>query len=130
MNCNYFFYRTDINTTKDKEDIYMSVTAISKANFEQEVLQSDIPVLVDFWAPWCGYCRRLSPVIDQLDSTYEGRLSIRKADIDEEPELADSYDVETIPTLFLFQKGKEPVYLVAPQAKVQVTDWLKENGVE
>ena len=108
----------------------MSVTAIGKANFEQEVLQSEIPVLVDFWAPWCGYFRRLSPVIDQLDSAYEGRLSIRKVDIDEEPELADSYDVETIPTLFLFQKGKEPVYLVAPQAKVQVTDWLKENGVE
>ena len=108
----------------------MSVTAIGKVNFDKEVLQSELPVLVDFWAPWCGYCRRLSPVIDQLDAAYEGRLSIRKVNIDEEPELADTYEVETIPTLYLFQKGKPPVSVIAPQAKSQVTDWLKENGVD
>ena len=108
----------------------MSVTAIGKVNFDKVVLQSELPVLVDFWAPWCGYCRRLSPVIDQLDAAYEGRLSIRKVNIDEEPELADTYEVETIPTLYLFQKGKAPVSVIAPQAKSQVTDWLKENGVD
>ena len=108
----------------------MSVTAIGKVNFDKEVLQSELPVLVDFWAPWCGYCRRLSPVIDQLDAAYEGRLSIRKVNIDEEPELADTYEVETIPTLYLFQKGKTPVSVIAPQAKSHVTDWLKENGVD
>lgn len=108
----------------------MSVTAIGKVNFDKEVLQSELPVLVDFWAPWCGYCRRLSPVIDQLDAAYEGRLSIRKVNIDEEPELADTYEVETIPTLYLFQKGKAPVSVIAPQAKSQVTDWLKENVVD
>ena len=75
----------------------MSVTAIGKVNFDKEVLQSELPVLVDFWAPWCGYCRRLNPVIDQL---------------------------------YLFQKGKAPVSVIAPQAKSQVTDWLKENGVD
>ena len=108
----------------------MSVTAIGKVNFDKEVLQSELPVLVDFWAPWCGYCRRLSPVIDQLDAAYEGRLSIRKVNIDEEPELADTYEVETIPTLYLFQKGKAPVSVIAPQAKSQVADWLRENGVD
>ena len=108
----------------------MSVTNITAENFNTEVLESEKPVLLDFWAPWCGYCRRLSPVIDQLDAAYEGRLSIRKVNIDEEPELADTYEVETIPTLYLFQKGKAPVSVIAPQAKSQVTDWLKENGVD
>ena len=108
----------------------MSVTTIGKANFEKEVLQSDLPVIVDFWAPWCGYCRRLSPVVDQLDGAYEGRLVIGIINIDDEPELAEKYAVETIPTLMLFQKGKEPAVIIAPQSRGQVTEWLKENGVE
>ena len=107
----------------------MAVVHVTGDTFEQEVLKAEGKVLVDFWAPWCGYCRRLNPVIDQLDAAYEGRLSIRKVNIDEEPELADTYEVETIPTLYLFQKGKAPVSVIAPQAKSQVTDWLKENGV-
>lgn len=108
----------------------MSVTTIGKENFEKEVLQSDLPVMVDFWAPWCGYCRRLSPVIDQLAGSLDGRLVIGKINIDDEPALAEKYQVETIPTLLLFQKGKEPAEIIAPQSRNQVTDWLKENGVE
>ena len=108
----------------------MAILHVNDNGFDREVLQDSGTVLVDFWAPWCGYCRRLNPVIDQLDAAYEGRLSIRKVNIDEEPELADTYEVETIPTLYLFQKGKAPVSVIAPQAKSQVTDWLKENGVD
>lgn len=108
----------------------MSVTTIGKANFEKEVLQSELPVLVDFWAPWCGYCRRLSPVIDQLAGDYEDRLVIGKINIDDDPELADKYAVETIPTLMLFKKGAQPVEIIAPQSRGQVTEWLRENGVE
>jgi thioredoxin 1 len=125
-----FLQKPNNNLQKIKGGLFMSVTTIGKANFEKEVLQSDLPVIVDFWAPWCGYCRRLSPVVDQLDGAYEGRLVIGKINIDDEPELAEKYAVETIPTLMLFQKGKEPAVIIAPQSRGQVTEWLKENGVE
>ncbi len=108
----------------------MSVFSITNNNYHEEVVTSGKPVLLDFWAPWCGYCRRLSPVVDQLDGAYEGRLVIGKINIDDEPELAEKYTVETIPTLMLFQKGKEPAVIIAPQSRGQVTEWLKENGVE
>ena len=101
----------------------MSVTTIGKANFEKEVLQSDLPVMVDFWAPWCGYCRRLSPVVDQLDGAYEGRLVIGKINIDDEPELAEKYTVETIPTLLVFRNGQAGEPLIAPGSKAQIVEW-------
>ena len=75
---------------------------------KKEVLQSDLPVMVDFWAPGAVTAAGLSPVVDQLDGAYEGRLVIGKINIDDEPELAEKYTVETIPTLMLFQKGKNP----------------------
>ena len=101
----------------------MSDTTIGKAKYEKEVLQSDLPVMVDFWAPWCGYCRRLSPVVDQLDGAYEGRLVIGKINIDDEPELAEKYTVETIPTLLVFRNGQAGEPLIAPGSKAQIVEW-------
>ena len=81
---------------------------VGKDNFEQEVLQSDVPVLVDFYAPWCGPCRAIAPSIDALASEYEGRAKVVKLNVDDEVEIESKYGVKTIPTLIYF-KGGQPV---------------------
>ena len=80
---------------------------ITKENFEQEVLKSDIPVLVDFWATWCGPCQMIAPTIEMLAQEYEGKVKVGKIDVDEEQEIAMKYGVASIPTLVLFEDGKE-----------------------
>lgn len=106
----------------------MSVIKITKDNFKKEALSANEPVLVDFWAPWCGYCRQISPAIDQLAENYTGKLRVGKINTDEQPDLAEQFQVMTIPTLLLFQNGKVSAPLVAPKTKGQIDSWLKENG--
>ncbi|MGL4722380.1 MAG: thioredoxin [Desulfovibrionaceae bacterium] len=79
---------------------------ITDMTFEQEVLQSTSPVLVDFWAPWCAPCRALAPIIDSLAIEYKDNVKIVKIDIDENPDVATKYGVRSIPTLILFDKGQ------------------------
>lgn len=82
------------------------VRSVTGAEFEREVLQADGLVLVDFWATWCPPCRRLAPTVDALAVEYQGRLSVAKVDIDESPELAQRYGIQSIPTLMLFRDGR------------------------
>ena len=75
-------------------------------NFQDEVLNSELPVLVDFWAPWCGPCQMMGPVIDKLATEYEGKIKIGKLNVDENPEISSQYDIQGIPAFKIFQGGK------------------------
>ncbi len=81
---------------------------VSDATFASDVLQSSTPVLVDFWAPWCGPCRMIAPIVESLAAAYQGRLAVAKLNVDENPQTAQKYQVMGIPTLILFRDG-EPV---------------------
>jgi thioredoxin 1 len=83
----------------------MSEIIITEDNFEKEVLKADKPVLLDFWAPWCGPCKMIAPAVTQLAQKYEGRLTVGKVNVDETGSLADRFNVNSIPTLMIFKSG-------------------------
>lgn len=101
----------------------MSLT-ITKDNFKSEVLDSPLPVLLDFWAPWCGPCRMVAPVIDQLAAEVEGRAKVGKINVDEQAELAQSFGVMSIPTLVVMNDGKAKRKLVGAHSKEQLKELL------
>lgn len=84
----------------------MAVIKITANNFEEEVVKSDVPVLVDFWAPWCGPCQMQGPVVDEAAQDMAGKLKVGKLNVDEEGSLAQKYNVMSIPTMILFQNGE------------------------
>ena len=100
----------------------MAVVTITKENFEQEVLQSTKPVLLDFWASWCGPCRMLSPIVDEV-AEERTDVKVGKVNVDEQPELAERFGVETIPTLLVFRNGQAGEPLIAPGSKAQIVEW-------
>jgi thioredoxin len=92
-------------------------TAVTESSFEQEVLQSDKPVIVDFWAEWCGPCHAVSPVLDKIAEERGGELRLVKVNIDEEPALAQKYGIVSIPTIVLFKSGEPAAAAIGAQPK-------------
>ena len=102
------------------------IAELSDANFAQEVLQASQPVLVDFWAPWCGPCRQITPVIEQLAEENMGSAKVLKVNIDENPQTAQQLNVMSIPTLIVFKDGQEARRFVGVQSKARLQDALNE----
>jgi thioredoxin 1 len=95
-------------------------------NFEKEVIESEIPVLVDFWAVWCGPCKMLTPTIDQLSSEYEGKVKIGKVNVDENQEIAAKYGIMSIPTIMIFKNGQVVEQFIGVQPKTVYAEALNK----
>ena len=103
------------------------IANISDDSFETEVLQSDTPVLVDFWAEWCGPCKMIAPILDEIASEYGDKLKVVKLNIDENPVTPPKYGVRGIPTLMLFKSGEVVATQVGALSKSQLTDFLRSE---
>lgn len=104
-----------------------SALTITDDTFEQEVLNSEIPVLVDFWAPWCGPCRMVAPVVEELAADYDERVKVAKVNVDESTKVASDYKIRSIPTLLIFKGGKPVETLVGAMPKTALASTLDKH---
>ena len=107
----------------------MSTVKVTDQTFEQDVLKSDKPVLVDFWAEWCGPCKQIAPALDQISEELADLVTIAKLDIEESPGIPTRYGVRGIPTMMLFRGGQMASMKVGAMPKQKILDWLNEAGV-
>ena len=105
----------------------MSIKHTSDASFDTDVLKSDTPVLVDYWAEWCGPCKMIAPLLDEVSKDYDGRLQVAKVNVDENQAIASKYGIRGIPTLMLFKNGQQIATKVGALSKSQLTLFLDSH---
>jgi thioredoxin 1 len=101
--------------------------SVTDSTFKQEVLESDVPVLVDFWAPWCGPCRMVAPVVDEIADQYVGQVKVVKVNTDENPSIASQYGIRSIPTLMIFKGGQRVDMVVGAVPKSTLAQTLEKH---
>ncbi|NEO84344.1 MAG: thioredoxin [Spirulina sp. SIO3F2] len=104
----------------------MAATPVTDSTFKAEVIESQVPVLVDFWAPWCGPCRMVAPVVDEISQQYEGQVKVVKINTDENPGVASQYGIRSIPTLMLFKGGQRVDMVVGAVPKTTLANTLEK----
>ncbi len=102
------------------------IVVLQDATFEKEVLKSDVPVLVDFWAVWCGPCKAIAPTVDELAKQYKGKVKVAKMDVDEHQQVPQQYGIRSIPTLLVFKGGRVVDTIVGAVSKSKLEDSLKK----
>ena len=103
----------------------MATKAVTDSSFENDVLQSDGPVLVDFWAEWCGPCKMIGPALEELSDEMDGKVTIAKLNIDENPDAAARYGVRSIPTMLIFKGGEKHAEKIGAAPKMQLKQWIE-----
>ena len=103
----------------------MATVKVDKSNFQNAVLGSAEPVVVDFWAEWCGPCRMIAPALEELSNEYAGKVKVAKVNIDENPEIAAQFGIRSIPTLYMFKGGEVVDQMIGAAPKGRLSDWMK-----
>ena len=103
-----------------------SSSPVTDESFKDDVLESDVPVLVDFWAPWCGPCRMVAPVVDEIAEQYDGQIKVVKLNTDENPQVASKYGIRSIPTLMIFKGGQRVDMVVGAVPKTTLANTLEK----
>jgi thioredoxin 1 len=104
----------------------MAADQVTDATFKQEVLENSLPVLVDFWAPWCGPCRMVAPVVEEISEQYDGKVKVVKVNTDENPSVASQYGIRSIPTLMIFKGGQRVDMVVGAVPKTTLANTLEK----
>ena len=105
----------------------MSILEVNDNEFEEKVLNCSHPVICDFWAEWCGPCKQITPILEELSKEFNNKITIAKINIDNNPEIPSQYNIMSIPTLLLFKEGKLISNQVGLQEKITLSNWINEN---